>query len=276
MRPTPARELAAFVVFGTALVAACQGRADRQANRATGYVEATDVRVAPKSAGACSRSDSPKAIASPPARCSRASTRPTSRSPCGARRPSASRSTRSSRLLQAGSRQEDIRQAASQFAVVASGRQGRAGRARRRLGRCRSLRVAPARQRRLGQAARRCGDAAGCGGAPGSERRRIAPRRRPTALARLRAGARPQEIEAARARVAAADAQIASLQKNLARRRRQGPGRRHRHVEADRSRRDGRAARADRRHHRSRSRLGERLRRRAAGAAAQDRTGGRR
>jgi HlyD family secretion protein len=35
------------------------------------------------------------------------------------------------------------------------------------------------------------------------------------ALARFRAGARPQEIDAARARVAAADAQIASLKKNL-------------------------------------------------------------
>jgi HlyD family secretion protein len=34
------------------------------------------------------------------------------------------------------------------------------------------------------------------------------------ALARLRSGARPQEIDAARARVAAVDAQIASLQKN--------------------------------------------------------------
>ena len=39
------------------------------------------------------------------------------------------------------------------------------------------------------------------------------------ALARLRAGARPQEIDAARARVAAADAQIATLEKSLARRR---------------------------------------------------------
>jgi HlyD family secretion protein len=35
------------------------------------------------------------------------------------------------------------------------------------------------------------------------------------ALARLRAGSRPEEIEAARARVAAADAQLAILQKNL-------------------------------------------------------------
>ena len=36
------------------------------------------------------------------------------------------------------------------------------------------------------------------------------------ALARVRSGARPQEIDAARARIAAVDAQIAALQKNAA------------------------------------------------------------
>ena len=59
-------------------------------------------------------------------------------------------------------------------------------------------------------------------------------------LARLRAGARPQEIEAARARVAAVDAQIASLQKSLGDTRGQSAGRRDRHVEIDRRRRNGR------------------------------------
>ena len=119
-------------------------------------------------------------------------------------------------LLRAGSRQEDIRQAASQLqssqADVKAAQAELVAASRRR----RALRVAPARQRRLGQTARRRGDADGMWQPHGNERQKIARRPPQTALARLRAGARPQEIEAARARVAAVDAQIASLNKSLA------------------------------------------------------------
>ena len=76
------------------------------------------------------------------------------------------------------------------------------------------------------QAARRCGDAAGRGGGARSAARRIARRPRPRPWRRLRAGARPQEVDAARARVSSADAQIASLRKNAGRRRGDGAGRR--------------------------------------------------
>ena len=58
-------------------------------------------------------------------------------------------------------------------------------------------------------------------------------------LARLRAGARPQEIDAARARVAAVDAQIASLQKSLGDAVVKAPVGGIVTVEADRRRRDG-------------------------------------
>ena len=99
-------------------------------------------------------------------------------------------------------------------------------------------------------------------------------RRAREGLARTSAGARPQEIDAARARVASADAQIATLEKakadatvlapmaGIVTERLLDPGR------------NGGAARAGRRVDRSRSRLGRGVRRRAAGAANQARAGG--
>ena len=59
-------------------------------------------------------------------------------------------------------------------------------------------------------------------------------------LARVRAGARPEEIDAARARVAAVDAQIASLEHDRDETRDRGALRRHRDVTPRRARRAGR------------------------------------
>ena len=116
------------------------------------------------------------------------------------------------RLLQAGARGEDIRQAEAQVAAAAAdvaAAQADLAAAETDLQRFEKL---LAEQLRLAEAARRCGDETGHG-----ERSR--PRRAGArdgareGVARLRAGARREEIEAARARVAAVDAQIATLEK---------------------------------------------------------------
>ena len=88
------------------------------------------------------------------------------------------------------------------------------------------------------------------------------------AVARLRAGSRAEEIAAARARVAAADAQLASLEKNLADAQVKSPvGGVVTSKLVDAGEIDC-AADAAGRHLRPRSRMGERLRGRAARAAA--------
>ena len=87
------------------------------------------------------------------------------------------------------------------------------------------------------------------------------------------AGARPEEIQTARARVAAADAQIAVLEKAIADAAVIAPVAgivTQKLVDAGRSSRSRHAAR---RHHRPRSRVGESLRPRADGAARDDRAG---
>ena len=119
------------------------------------------------------------------------------------------------RLLQAGSRQEDIRQAEAQLAAagaeVASARRELAS-AERDLERFESLlsRNAGSRKQRDDAATRR--DVA-------RERVELAEQRQraaAAALARQRAGARPEEVDAARARVAAARAEVAAIEKSLA------------------------------------------------------------
>ena len=109
------------------------------------------------------------------------------------------------RLLRAGARPEDIRQAEAQVATAARRcRRGRR-RARGRRNRRRSVRGAPRVELRLPQAARRCGGAARRRAGTGAERPTNGSGPPARTLARLRAGARREEIDAARARVAAAD-----------------------------------------------------------------------
>jgi HlyD family secretion protein len=118
------------------------------------------------------------------------------------------------RLLQAGSRAEDIRQADAQAAAargdVASIEAERKA-AELDLERYESLLQANAGSRKQRDDAQARVDAARAKQQAAEDRVRAATE----AVARLRAGARRQEIDAARARVADVDAQIALLQKTL-------------------------------------------------------------
>jgi HlyD family secretion protein len=119
------------------------------------------------------------------------------------------------RLLRAGSRGEDVRQAAAQVegavADVASAEADHAS-AEADLQRYEALLQSNAgsRKQRDDALARRDVSRARVAAA----RERVAASRE--ALARLEAGARPQEIQAAEARLAAVDAQLATLDKQLA------------------------------------------------------------
>jgi HlyD family secretion protein len=118
------------------------------------------------------------------------------------------------RLLRAGARIEDIRQADAQLATAQS--EARAGDAELAVAETDAARFealleskAGTQKQRDDAVARR--DVARARARSGEDRVRAAREN----LARLRAGARPEEIDAARARVAAADAQIATLQKAI-------------------------------------------------------------
>lgn len=118
------------------------------------------------------------------------------------------------RLLRAGTRVEDIRQADAQLAAAQS--DARAADAEVAVAEADASRFeallesqAGTQKQRDDAAARR--DVARARARSGEDRVRAAQQN----LARLRAGARPEEIDAARARVAAADAQIATLQKAI-------------------------------------------------------------
>jgi membrane fusion protein YbhG len=191
--------------------AACAGRAPTQGHRASGYVDATDVRIAAKVPGrvlSVSVNEGSRVKAGDPV-----ATLSTEDLDLALQRVQAERRQAEAqlRLLRAGSRPEDIRQAEAQVAVAAADEQAAdaelsaagADEARfaqlveKHAGATKPLDDAKTR-RELAQAR---GKAAG-------DRRAAAE----ATLARVRVGARPEEIDAARARVAAVDAQIASLQ----------------------------------------------------------------
>jgi HlyD family secretion protein len=118
------------------------------------------------------------------------------------------------RLLQAGSRPEDVRQAAAQ--AQASRDEVQAARAELAaaeadLQRFEALLEANAGSRKQRDDARTRRDVARESVQAGESRVRAAEQ----TVARLRAGARPQEIEAARARVAAAAAQVATAEEAI-------------------------------------------------------------
>ena len=119
------------------------------------------------------------------------------------------------RLLRAGARPEDIRQADAQLATAQS--EGRAAEAELAAAQADADRFdallksnAGSRKQRDDAVARR--DVAVARARSGDDRVRAAREN----LARLRAGARPEEVDAARARVAAVDAQVATLRKAIA------------------------------------------------------------
>ena len=248
----------------------CRWRRRRKARqRASGYVEATEVRVAPQVGGRVLEvavAEGDRVAAGDVDRAARYRRR---RAGAAARR---SRSRPGAcaqlRLLQAG---------AARRGHPSGAAQAESAQADVRAAEVRAARPPPP----TSSASRRCSsptparaNSATMPRRGATWRRRACTRRasgrgpRPKRSRGLRAGARAEEIAGARARVAAAEAQIATLEKNARRRRAEVAGRRHRDGEARRRRRDGRAAHAGRRRHRSRSRLGQRLRRRAGRAAA--------
>jgi HlyD family secretion protein len=207
---------------GTAAIAICAaacgalgGRAAPGPARASGYVEATEVRVAPDVGGrllqlTTAEGDRVQAGAT-------IATLDTADVELAIRRARAERdqAVAALRLLQAGARVEDVSQARAQAQSAKADVQAAESElqaATADLQRFEALlrSNAGSRKQRDDAATRQATAAAHVTAA--RERAAAAGQ----GVARLRAGARPQEIDAARARVAGADAQIAALEKNAA------------------------------------------------------------
>jgi HlyD family secretion protein len=215
-RMPPLRSRAwAPLVAGAVLASACHRTPDAPSTRASGYVEATEVRVAPEVGG--------RLLDVPVAEGDRVSAGDviaridTADAGLALRRVRAERDQAQAQLalLEAGSRAEDVRQAqaqqqAAQNEVKAAQAdadaaaadvqrfehllQANAGSVKQRDDAVTRRDVALARVRAAQDRAQAAADA----------------------FARLKSGARPQEIAAARARVAALDAQSATVEKSLA------------------------------------------------------------
>lgn len=201
-------------LWGVALLlplAACGGNGEGPA-RASGYVEATDVRVAADAGGrilelAVEEGDRVSAgdlLA-------RLDTRDVE---LALRRAQADRDHARAqlRLLEAGARAEDVRRAQAQLqsanAEVEAAR-AEVDAAEADLARFEALLQSNAGSRKQRDDARVKRDVAAARVTAAEERARAASE----TLAQLRSGARPEELAAARARVEAADAQVASLEK---------------------------------------------------------------
>ena len=208
--------LPALVVAVAALAAAgCRTGGAEAASRASGYVEATDVRVAPEVGGrivelAVAEGDR-VAVGAVVARLDPADTQ------LAMARAEADRdqAVAQLRLLQAGSRAEDIRQAQAQVDGAdadAKAADAELAAATADLRRFDALLQANAGSRKQRDDAATRRDVAAARLQASRERTRAAAE----SLARVRSGARPQEIAAARARVAASEAQIATLKKGVA------------------------------------------------------------
>jgi HlyD family secretion protein len=202
------------VLLGCAALAGCNSEADSNVARVSGHVEATEVQVAAEVGGRIvelrvqegDRVKRGDVIA-------RLDARDTELQLDRARADRQGADAQL-RLLQAGSRAEDIRQAQAQ--AEAAETDAAAARAELKsaavdLERFESLlRANAGSQKQRDDAMARAEIARER--VRGAEERVRGARE---ALARLRSGARPQEIDAARARVAAVDAQIAALDENL-------------------------------------------------------------
>lgn len=200
-----------LLVVALAPLGACGAGRDADARRATGYVEATDVRVAARVPGRVAdvaviegqRVDAGATIAS----------LATTELDLALRRAAAERAQAEAqlRLLQRGARVEDIAQAEAQLSAARAEQQ--AAETERNAAAADEARFVQLVERSAGAAKQR-DDA--------TARRRLAEARlsaaadrvaaSEAALARLKAGARIEEIDAARARLAAVDAQIATLE----------------------------------------------------------------
>lgn len=192
-------------------MAGCSRKAELPATSASGYVEATDVRVAAKVAGRV------ETVAVTEGQRVTAGqvlvTLATTETDLAIARARADRAQAVAqlRLLQAGSRAEDIHQAEAQVAAAESDRRALEA----------ELNAAKADEARFRQliaansgAQKQLDDAVARRQTTEARLRAAMDRSQAAAaqLARLRAGARPEELDAARARVAAADAAIATLE----------------------------------------------------------------
>ena len=194
---------------------ACGKRGDTGPERASGYVEATEVRVAPQVGGRLTEvavAEGDRVTAG--AVIARIDTTDID---LAIRRAEADRdqAVAALRLLQAGARAEDVRQARAQAESAQADVQGAESElksATEDLQRFEALLQSNAGSRKQRDDAATKRDVAAARVNAARERARAASE----AVARLRAGARAEEIAGARARVAAADAQIAALQKNRA------------------------------------------------------------
>jgi HlyD family secretion protein len=203
------------VLLAAAAAAGCRHRDESAADRVTGYVEATDVRVAPEVGGrvlevAVAEGDRVAAGAL-------VARLDTSDVELALRRAAADRQQMEAqlRLLLAGSRPEEIREAnahvqSAQADVKAA--QAELDAANGDVERFESLLKANAGSVKQRDDAVTRRDVAAARVRAAQERAQAGS----DALARVRAGARVQEVDAARARVAAVDAQIATLKKNEA------------------------------------------------------------
>lgn len=200
-----------LLVAAVAPLIACRADTDVEARRATGYVEATDVRVAARVPGRVvevaviegERVEAGAPVAS----------LATTELDLALRRATAERAQAEAqlRLLQRGARPEDIAQAEAQLSAARAEQQ--AVETERNSAALDEARFVQLVERRAGAEKQR-DDA--------TARRRLAEARvaaaadraaaAEAALARLRAGARREEIDVARARLAAVDVQIATLE----------------------------------------------------------------
>ena len=204
------------VLAGLALLlSGCRGTAATPASRATGYVEATEVRVSAEVGGRLvdvkvaegDRVTAGDVIA-------RLDTADTD---LALRRAGADREQAQAQLalVRAGARPEDIRQAAAQVQSAQAevkAAQVEVDAAATDLERFENLLRANAGSVKQRDDARMRRDVAAARVRGAQERAQGAQE----ALARLRAGARSQEVDVARARVSASDAQIAALEKSVA------------------------------------------------------------
>jgi HlyD family secretion protein len=213
IRPS-SRHVVLLALVATAFATACRQAAPATSVRASGYVEATEVQVSPQVGGRIVAihfvEGDRVAIGQPLVELD------TTDVQLMLRRARADRDQADAqlRLLLAGSRPEDIRQAEAQVA----GAEADAAAARDDLA---SAELDLKRFETLLQSNSGTGkqrdDAASRQDVAQSRLRSAQQRVRAAreGLARLQAGARPQEIQAARARLAATDAQIATLEQNV-------------------------------------------------------------
>lgn len=210
---SPSSRLSAIVISAL-LVTACRQQEPENSIRVSGHVEATDVQVSPEVAGRIV--DLRVAEGDRVSKGDVIATLDTHDTEIQMARARAERSGADAqlRLLQAGSRREDVRQAEAQAEAAqadVTGLNADLKAAEQDLQRFEALLAANAGSQKQRDDARARVDVA-------RERSRAAQERVQAAketVVRLRNGARREEIDAARAHVASADAQIAALEKSL-------------------------------------------------------------